>query len=161
MGLYYRYYEHYYDYIKNDDDLVVEKYQYFQEDPFKYATNFGVFITAELLMGYIGFEWEFGYNIYKPFYEIDFQLNQGFYWNIYPPNGETETLLILAELEDDYAIKQALSARVGLKYYLFTNEKSPVNNLYLGVHINANAGQADFTELTLGYVYRFKLKEKK
>ena len=44
---------------------------------------------------------------------------------------------------------------MGLKYYLIGTTKVPKNNLYLGFHINANLGQADFTELSLGYVYSF------
>ena len=160
VGAYYRFYEHFYDYIKNDGELVLEEYPHFQDKPFSYASSLGVFLTSELLMGHIGLEVEVGYTIYKPFYEVEYQLEQGFYWNINPPSGP-ETIFILAEFDETYKIKKAISGRVGLKYYLITNEKSPTNNLYLGIHIISKYGQADFTELSLGYVYRFKLKEKK
>ncbi len=39
--------------------------------------------------------------------------------------------------------------------------QSPKSNIFIACHINANLGQADFTELSLGYVHRFKFKEKK
>jgi hypothetical protein len=49
---------------------------------------------------------------------------------------------------------------MGLKYYLFDTSREPVNNLFLGIHINANAGQADYTDISLGYVYNFKYRER-
>jgi hypothetical protein len=35
-----------------------------------------------------------------------------------------------------------------------------VNNLYVGIHINANAGQAEYTDISIGYIYNFKFKER-
>ena len=49
---------------------------------------------------------------------------------------------------------------MGLKYYLWSTTNSPKDNMYIGAHINANLGQADFTELSIGYTYRFSYKEK-
>ncbi len=160
LGFYYRYYEHYNNYIKNDEELVLEQYSHFQDNPFKYSTNYGVYITSELLLGHIGFEVNLGYNIYKPFYEVEWQINQGFYWDFETPEG-TETKYILGELDGYYNLKKTISARLGLKYYLISNQKSPKSNIFIACHINANLGQADFTELSLGYVHRFKFKEKK
>ena len=127
---------------------------HYQENPFKYSTNFGAFITSELLLGHIGFEIEIGYNFYKPFYEVEWKLNQGFYWDFETPEG-TETEYILGELDSYYKLKKSISARLGLKYYLINNQKSPKSNLFVACHINANLGQADFTEISLGYVHRF------
>jgi len=155
-GFYYRFYEHYYDYIKNNEALVAEQVPHFTENPFGYATNFGLFATSELLLDHIGFEFQLGLNIYKPFYKIDWQLNQGYTYE----NGNGESIEVLGELDWYYEIKRTISARMGLKYYLWSTNKAPKHNVFLGAHINANLGQADFTELSLGYVYRFNLKEK-
>ena len=160
LGFYYRYYESYNTYIENGEDLVIEEFPYFQEDPFKYSTSYGVFINSEILLGHIGIEADLGYNIYKPFYEIEWRLNQGFYWDFYNGNGAYETKYVLGELNSKYELKHAILARLGIKYYLFNNNNSPKSNVFIAANINANLGQADFTELSLGYVHRFGLKSR-
>ncbi len=155
-GFYYRFYEHYYDYIKNKGELVEAQLPHFKDNPFGYATNFGVFATTELLIDHFGFEFDLGLNIYKPFYKIDWQLNQGYMYE----DAQGETVEVLGELDWYYEIKRTVSARMGLKYYLWSTNSRPKNNLFIGAHINANLGQADFTELSFGYVYRFNLKNK-
>ena len=155
-GFYYRFYEHYYDYIKNNEALVEEQLPHFRDNPFGYASNFGLFATSELLLGHVGFEFDIGLNIYKPFYKIDWQLNQGYSYK----NQNGETLVKLAELDWYYEIKRTISSRLGLKYYLFTTNSRPKHNIFIAAHINANLGQADFTELSLGYVYRFNLRKR-
>ncbi|MDH7914476.1 acyloxyacyl hydrolase [Winogradskyella sp. SYSU M77433] len=155
-GFYYRFYEHYYDYINNNEVLVEEDYPHFRDNAYGYATNFGLFATAELLMSHIGFEFELGLNVYKPFYKIDWRLNQGYDYE----NANGETIEVLGELDWYYEIKRTVSARMGLKYYLWSTNTAPKHNIFIGAHINANLGQADFTELSLGYVYRFNSKEK-
>lgn len=155
-GFYYRFYEHYYDYIKNDGELIVEDYPIFQDNSFGYASNFGLFVTTELLLGHIGVEFDLGFNIYKPFYKVDWRLNQGYDYI----NGQGETVIVLGELDWYYEIKRTVSSRLGLKYYFINTDKAPKHNLFLGAHINANLGQADFTGFSLGYVYRFDVKKK-
>jgi hypothetical protein len=156
-GFYYRFYEHYYDYIKNNEALVVEQFPLFSDNPFGYATNFGLFATSELLLDHFGFEFALGLNVYKPFYKIDWQLNKGYSYE----NNNGDTIEVLGELDWYYEIKQTVSARMGLNYYLWSTNKAPKHNAFIGAHINANLGQADFTELSFGYVYRFNLEEKK
>ncbi len=160
IGFQYRIYGNYYNYIKDEGELVVEEYAYFIDAPFKYASNYGVFVTSELLLGHIGIEVNIGYNLYKPFYEVDFQLHQGFNWEVFHDDGTSEFVYILGELDSSYEIKKIISSRVGLKYYLFSNEKTPKNNVFIGAHINTNLGQADFTELSFGYVHSFGIKTK-
>lgn len=155
-GFYYRFYEHYYDYIKNNEDLVANQLPHFADNPYGYATNFGLFATSELLLGHVGFEFDLGINIYKPFYKIDWQLNQGYSFE----HSNGNTVEVLGELDWYYEIKRTISTRLGLKYYLYSTADRPKHNLFIGAHINANLGQADFTELSIGYVYRFNLKEK-
>ncbi|WP_136480536.1 acyloxyacyl hydrolase [Cognatitamlana onchidii] len=155
-GLYYRFLEGYYDYIKDDGELISEQVPHFRENPYKYATNFGIFGSAELLLSHVGIEWNVGFNVYKPFYKIDYQLNQGY--SFY--DGE-KTVFFLAELDWYYEVKRTVSSKLGLKYYIINTNNSPAHNTFLGVYINSNLGQADFTELSLGYIYRFKLKDRK
>ena len=66
---------------------------------------------------------------------------------------------MLGELDSKYKLKRLISGRLGLKYYLIGTKKSPVNNLYFGVYLNSNLGQADFSEMSLGYVYSFNFKK--
>lgn len=151
-GVYYRFYEHYYDYIKEGGQLVQEQRTNYRNHPYRYATNIGLFGSAELLLGHVGVEFNLGVNIYKPFYKFDWQLSQGFYQN--------GTYLKLGELDDYYKLKKIISSRMGLRYYLLNTAKALQHNFFLGAHINANLGQADFSELSLGYVYRFTTKRK-
>ena len=154
-GIYYRFYQHYYDYIKNEGELVTEEHPVFLENPFGYASNFGIYGTAELILGHVGFEFDLGLNIHKPFYQIDWKLNQGYSYT----GAQGQTVVVLGELDWYYEIKRTISSRLGLKYYFINNNKSPQHNFYLGSHINANLGQADFTDWSFGYVYRFDIKE--
>ena len=57
--------------------------------------------------------------------------------------------------EDYYKIKRTISARLGLKYYLINTTKTPTDNVFIGAFINSNLGQADFSELAIGYVKTF------
>lgn len=155
-GFHYRYYENYYDYIKGNGYLIEEQVPYFKDHPYNYATNYGMFFSSELLMSHIGFEFDIGVNFYKPFYKIDWQLNEGYSYE----TGQGETVVVLGELNSYYKLKKTVPTRLGLKYYFITNQNAPKHNLYVGAHINANLGQADFSELSLGYTYRLDLKQK-
>ena len=154
-GIYYRFYKHYYDYIKNNEELVETTYPIFKESPFLYASSYGLFGSTELLLSHFGVEADIGITISKPAYKVDWMLNQGYDYE----NAEGETIVVLGELTSYYEIKRTISSRLGLKYYFITNDKNPKHNFYIGAHINANLGQADFTELSFGYVKRLELKE--
>ena len=154
-GLYYRFYEHYYDYIKNEEELIVSDYPELGNHPLLNASNIGVFVSSELLLGHIGFEFDIGFNIHKPFYKIDWKLNQGYSFE----NGQGETVVVLGKLDDYYKLKKTVSSRLGLKYYFINNNNQPKHNVFVGAHINANLGQADFTAITFGYVYRLEQKQ--
>lgn len=156
-GIYYRVYENYYDYIKNEETLVAEEFPEFAKNPFGYASNVGVFGSGELLLGHVGMEFQLGLNIYKPFYQIDWKLNQGYSYE-YETSEGTQTAVVLGELDWYYEIKRTISARMGLNYYFINTNKTPQHNFFIGAHINANLGQADFSELSAGYVYSFNFK---
>ena len=148
VGFYYRFYEDYYDYIKNDGSIVTEQYPNFKKHPARYASNIGVFGNFEILMSHISLEVEVGINLYKPAYKIDWQINKE-----KTVNGE----YIPAKFDLYYDFKSVISSRLGLRYYALNTNKSPIHNLFLGGTINANLGQADFGEFSVGYVYSPKL----
>lgn len=132
-GIHYRFYEHYYDYI-NRNDLAP-----YNEAPTLNASNFGIFFGGEFLLSHVGLEFQMGINFYKPFYEIDWLLNE-------------------EELNWYYELKKHVPVRMGLKLYALNTNNNPKHNFFVGANINANLGQADFTELSIGYVRRFDLK---
>lgn len=156
VGAHYRFYQNYYDYIQDNESLVQDgkEFENFRERPFYYASNLGVHINGEFLLNHIGIELTVGYNIYKPGYQIDWRINEG--WDNTPrdiPEG-----WMLGEFNTKYKLKQAISSRLGLKYYLFGTHNYRKENFYLGAHINTNLGQADFTEISIGYTYNFSPK---
>ncbi len=158
-GFYYRMYQHYYDYIRDNESLVQDgrEFDFFKEDPWRYATNLGVFIKGEFLLNHFGIDLQLGANLHKPAYRIDWRINEG--WDNTP--RDIPENWVLGEFGSKFKLKHAISSRMGIKYYLIGTSKAPKNNLFLSFHINTNLGQADFTELSLGYVYGFNFKERK
>lgn len=149
-GVYYRLYKDYYDYINENGQLVAELYPEYRDNPTWYASNIGVFGSGELLLGHVGVEFELGFNFHKPSYKYDWQINEEKY---------VDGVYQLGELDWYYNIKKTISSRLGAKWYLVNTNKSPRHNVYLGAFINANFGQADFSELTLGYQYSLPFKK--
>ncbi|MEZ4859521.1 MAG: acyloxyacyl hydrolase [Flavobacteriaceae bacterium] len=158
VGFYYRYYDHYYDYIKNNESLVQEgkEFEKFKENPWHNATTLGVSVNAEFLLNHIGIDFQIGANLYKPAYKIDWRINEG--WDNAP--RDIPDNWVFGEFDTKYQLKQIISSRMGLKYYLFGTNDVPKNNVFIAAHINSNLGQADFTEVSLGYVYSFNLKSR-
>lgn len=156
-GFYYRFYQHYYDYISSNGEYIEELYPEFLNNPYGYSTNIGLYGSGEILMNHVGIEFQLGVNIYKPFYQVEW-LNNGWWWVHYDEQGEPEIRAIKQDLNWYYEFKRTITSRLGMKYYLIGTDKKPVHNLYVGGYINANLGQADFPEITLGYVYSFNFK---
>lgn len=159
IGFYYRFYEHYYDYIRENESLVQpgREFDYFRSNPKYYASNIGLSLHGEVLLNYFGIDLQLGYNVHKPAYKMDYRINEG--WKNTP--REVPRYWVLGELDSKFRKKYRISSRLGLKYYLIGMEKAPKNNLYVSAYLNANLGQADFTELSLGYVHSFKFRERK
>ncbi len=153
VGFYSRIYRHYYNYIKDNGSLVQpgRDYDYFSEKPLYYASNFGISLHGEFFLNHIGIDLQLGFNFHKPAYKMDYRMNEG--WENTPREIPEDWLL--GTLDTKYKLKYRISSRLGLKYYLIGMEKAPKNNFYIGAHLNANLGQADFSELSLGYVYSF------
>lgn len=151
-GLYYRFYQHYYDYIADEEFLVRpgEEFNNLTDAPAWNASNIGLFVSGGALMNHVGMEVQIGVNFHKPAYKIDWRINQG--WDNTP--REIPEWWELGEFDSKYKTKQAIMSRMGLKYFFWGTDKDPVHNIYAAFHINANLGQADFTEFSIGYVYR-------
>lgn len=155
IGAYYIFYEHYYDYISNNESLVQDgrEFESLKTSPAWNASALGLSANGELLLNHIGIEARIGFNIHKPAYKIDKRVNQG--WYFFPRSFPADSGYPLGELNTKYKLKRFISTRLGLNYYLISTQKLPKHNLFIGAHINANLGQADYTELTLGYIYLF------
>lgn len=159
-GLYYRYYEHYYDYIDGNESLVQDGREFadLRDNPRWNASALGISGSGELLLNHVGLELQLGLNIHKPAYKIDWRINQG--WSEIPREIPAESNIVLGEFGTKFNVKHILASRMGLKYYLWGTAKQPKNNIYVAFHINANGGQADFTDVSLGYVYNFNFRER-
>ncbi|MBL7887713.1 MAG: acyloxyacyl hydrolase [Flavobacterium sp.] len=150
-GLYYRLYKDYYDYIHENGTLVAELYPEYRDNATWNASNIGVFGSGELLLSHFGIEFELGINLHKPSYKFDWQINEEKY-----VDGQYQ----LGELNWYYKLKKTVSSRLGAKLYAINTNKVPRHNVFLGAFINSNFGQADFSELTLGYMYSLPIKSR-
>jgi hypothetical protein len=162
VGAYYRFYQTYYDYIINNESLVQDEreFDYYKENPWQNATNYGVSIKGEILLNHFGIELQFGFSLHKPGYKIDWRLNQG--WSVIPREFPEDGPVVLGDLDDtSFKIKNVFSTRLALKYYLIGTKTAPKNNLFISANLNSNFGQADFTEFGIGYVHAFNFKSKK
>ncbi|MCW9036407.1 acyloxyacyl hydrolase [Altibacter sp.] len=158
IGLYYRFYEHYYDYIQGNESLVQEgrEFESYKDAPVWNSSTIGAFIHGEFLLNHIGLDLQLGYNFHKPAYRIEWRINEG--WDNTP--RDIPEFWELGEFGSKFKLKHRISSRLGLKYYVIGTSKSPKHNVYFGAHINSNLGQADFTELAVGYVYSFRFKKR-
>jgi hypothetical protein len=123
-----RHYEHFADSINNSFELQALNI---------HPNNFFFLMGIEYLIYHVGISIEGGINISKPFY-----------YHFAKEFENTESL--------KYTLKKIFPSRMGLKLYLINTAKEPTHNLYFSAHINANFGQADFSEASLGYVYNFR-----
>jgi hypothetical protein len=125
-GFAYRFYQQYYNYIINKQP------NRYDESPKLNASNVYFFLGSEFLIGHAAIDIEGGINIFKPF-KNTFETKSKRTW-----------------------LQEIFPSRMGLKLYAINTSKMPVNNVYLAANINANFGQADFSELSIGYVRRLK-----
>ena len=160
VGAYVRFYETYYDYISNNESLVQNGREFsdLSSNAFTNALNIGISVKGELVLNHIGIEIQGGINIFKPAYKVDWRINKG--WGMVPKViPESGGNFRLGDINEDYyKIKRTISARLGLKYYLINTTKTPTDNVFIGAFINSNLGQADFSELGIGYVKTFSSK---
>jgi hypothetical protein len=126
-GFTYRYYQEQYD------SITYKKIPGLVDHPVLSSSNLLFYVGFEMLFGYISSDIETGVNLYKPFFK-----------SYYQRYAFTTTTV--------YKLKSLFPTRLGLKLYLFNTNKLPLNNFYLGANINANYTQADFSELSIGFV---------
>lgn len=153
LGFYYSHYQHYQDYIDNNESLVQpgREFENLKDNPFLNASAIGLFIKTEFLLNHVGIDLQIGANIFKPAYRIDWRINEG--WDNTP--REIPENWQLGEYNTKFNLKHIISSRMGLKYYLIGTDKVPEHNIFVAAHINSNLGQADFSEVSIGYVYSF------
>ena len=149
LGIYMRQYTNNYKYIKEGNNLVSEEYPELQKNPFLNSSSMGIALNYEFLMQHVSIETELGITLFRPFFETEFRLDAtlinkktGLY-----ENGKAEGMT--------YTLKRFVSGKLGMKYYLINTNKTPKNNVYLGGHIVSVLGQADYSELALGYTHTF------
>jgi hypothetical protein len=130
-GFAYRYYQHYYDYVNSNQ---LEPYI---QNPHASASNIYYFVGTEFLFAHVSFDIEGGLNIYKP------------YFNYFYPTFEGRGNL-------DFILKKLFCSQVGLNFYAINTNLLPKYNAFVGVQMNANFGQADFSGAKIGFVYRLK-----
>jgi hypothetical protein len=100
------------------------------------SSNIFFSLGCEFLVGHFGLDIEGGINLYKPFYTTFYKQYEG---------STTSTF---------YYLKSIFPMRMGLNYYLIKTTRNPRFNLFVGADIDANFGQADFSEINLGYSVR-------
>lgn len=144
FGAYYRFYQGYYDYIKAEGEFINDTYPELKKNIVYNSSTYGVNANFEVLMNHIGVIAEVGFNIDKPFYKVDYRINNEEY-----VNGE----YFSGDINTKYWIKRFVSGKMGLKYYLWNTKKQPKNNLSIGALICSNLGQADYSELNIGFIH--------
>ena len=131
VGFTYRFYNHYYSYITSYQPQI------YVDRPVINSSNLFIFVGGELLLGHVGIDAELGINLFKPFYS-------------------EHSSMFEDDSEVSYWLKSTIVTRLGLKLYAISTAKSPKNNFFIGAHINANMGQADFSELSIGFIHVIK-----
>tara|TARA_R100000306_G_scaffold14485_2_gene17959 strand:+ start:1971 stop:3086 length:1116 start_codon:yes stop_codon:yes gene_type:complete len=88
LGFYYRFYQHYYDYINGNESLVQagREFDYFKGNPWYYASNLGITVHGEIFLNHVGIDLQLGYNLHKPAYKLEWRINEG--WDI--PQGKSQ-----------------------------------------------------------------------
>lgn len=100
------------------------------------ASGLYLMTGTEFLLGHFGLDIEVGFNLYRPFF------------------NEYYTTFQSTRKSRDYWLQRILSCRIGVNYYLFSCYKPQRWNVKIGAHMNANFGQADYADLSLGFTYR-------
>ena len=80
---------------------------------------------------------EGGINLYKPFYRDFYEFYEG--------RGKV-----------DFWLKNVFPSTFGIHYYIVDPTEKPNYNIFIGANIRANFGQADYTDLFIGYSRRIK-----
>lgn len=96
------------------------------------SSNIFFSLGCELLVGHFGMDVEAGINLYKPFYRQFYITYEG------------------STVATVYYLKSIFPVRLGLNYYFLSPYSYSLFNVFIGAHIDANFGQADYSELGIG-----------
>ena len=132
LGLTYRYYDSF------RDDIVANELSDYQDAPVWNATHIFLGVGVEYLVGHVGLDLESGFTIHKPYFD---------HWYERFASDKTEW---------DRWRNKNIPRRIGLNLYLLNTNKNPRQNVFVGLHINANWATADFMGYTVGYVKRWE-----
>ena len=135
-GFTYRYYPSYANYIIQQD------LKEFQNKLKWNASSIHFLLGFEFLFGHFGADLEGGLTLSKPFYP-EFSRRFEKYGNF------------------KYWLKYLFPSHLQMNYYLFNTTYRPKNNYFIGANISANFGQADFSELVIGYQKNLSRKKAK
>lgn len=125
FGIIGTYYSSFYDMIRLED--------YFKGNERISSCVFGPFVGHEYYIGRLSFISEAYANLYNPLYE---------------------ELYLKQDDAKKFMLKRWFSMRIGFGYYVFHNpEYYSHQNLWLGLFIKTNAVQADYVDMTVGYVF--------
>ncbi len=125
FGLQYKYYNSFYEKIK--------EHQIFESNIALKASVLTLFLGYEFEMGQFSLLAQGGINVYNPFWKYFIELT-----------GKRRNL--------ETRLKGLISTRLGLQYYLLNKERNK-HNIYLGMYIKANMGNADYPCIAIGYVW--------
>ncbi|MDW3196462.1 MAG: acyloxyacyl hydrolase [Cytophagales bacterium] len=129
-GFTYRYYDSF------RDDIINRELAQYEDQPIWNASHLYWTLGMEYLLGHFSFEIQSGITIHKPYFDL---------W--YFETAGTNKV--------DKFRNKFFPNRIGGNVYLLNTNKNPPQNVFFGVHVNANWGTADFHGFTLGYVRRW------
>jgi hypothetical protein len=113
-------------------DLIVSQ-EFFDDKWHEKSVAVSVMAGHEFLIGRFGLFTNAGLYLYNPYYR--------------------ERLNLFEEVTLKSKIKTYVPARIGINYHVKDPYRTDVRNLFFGVYIKSNFGQADFLESTLGFVF--------
>lgn len=125
-GVEINYYNSYYWYIVQN--------KFFTSNQKQKATVVTVFLGHEFMIGHVSLLSQGGINVYNPFFNE--------YIGMYKSEKGMKTEL-----------KKYISTRLGLQYYFWDPKYCTRSNIFIGAHIKANFGQADFICSQVGFVF--------
>lgn len=119
-------------YSKGIYDFIVSQ-EFYDDNRHTKSCAAALVFGHEFLMGHFGLLTTAGIYLYNPFYNDRQDQNK------------------LTGFKNQ--LKSIIPARLGIQYYLKNTNFSDKNNLFVGIYIKTNFGQADFLESGIGYVF--------
>ena len=119
-------------YNRGTYDFIVSQ-EFYETDRHLKSFVASVVLGHEFLMGHFGFITTGGIYLYNPFYKDRLEEND------------------ISGFKDK--LKSFIPLRLGIQYYMKNTCTRFEKNLFVGVYIKTNFGQADFLETGLGYMF--------